>query len=151
MRTYLVIIDDSEESRKAQRFAGRRAARTAGSVHLLVVTEKPGFVAWGGVQATMEAEIRDKAEEMANIAANSLRDEFKIFPRVTIQQGDAIAVVKQVIAEDEEVAALVLGAAASGPPGPLVAHFAGNDSGTLPVPVMIVPGSLSFEEVDRLS
>ena len=151
MRTEVVIIDDSEESRKAQRFAGRRAARTAGSVHLLVVTEKPGFVAWGGVQATMEAEIRDKAEEMANIAANSLRDEFKIFPRVTIQQGDAIAVVKQVIAEDEEVAALVLGAAASGPPGPLVAHFAGNDSGTLPVPVMIVPGSLSFEEVDRLS
>ena len=151
MRTYLVVIDDSEESRKAQRFAGRRAARTAGSVHLLVVTEKPGFVAWGGVQATLEDEIREKAEEMVNIAANNLRDEFKIFPRITIKQGDAIEVVKEVITEDEDIAALVLGAAASGPPGKLVAHFSGNDAGTLPVPVMIVPGSLSFEEVDRLS
>lgn len=151
MRTYLVVIDDSEESRKAQRFAGRRAARTGGSVHLLVVTEKPGFVAWGGVQATIEAEAQEKAEEMANAAATNLRDEFKVFPRITVKQGDAIDVVKEVFAEDEEIAALVLGAAANGHPGPLVAHFASGDAGTLPVPLMIVPGSLSFEDIDRLS
>jgi hypothetical protein len=33
----------------------------------------------------------------------------------------------------------------------LVAHFAGADAGGLPCPVMIVPGSLSREALDRLS
>ena len=55
------------------------------------------------------------------------------------------------IAANPEIAALVLGAAASGAPGPLVSHFAGADAGALPVPVMIVPGSLDREAIDRLS
>ena len=49
------------------------------------------------------------------------------------------------------VAALVLGAAAGGAPGMLVAHFTGTDAGALPVPVMIIPGSLTREAIDRLS
>ena len=49
------------------------------------------------------------------------------------------------------IAALVLGAAASGPPGKLVTHFTGADAGTLSVPVMIVPGSLDVAAIDRLS
>ncbi len=59
--------------------------------------------------------------------------------------------VKALIREDEEIAALVLGMAAYGAPGPLVAHFAGADAGTLPVPVMLVPGGLDEEALDRLS
>ena len=47
-------------------------------------------------------------------------------------------------------AALVLGAAADGAPGPLVTHFAG-EVGALPVPLMIIPGSLDREAIDRLS
>ena len=49
------------------------------------------------------------------------------------------------------IAALVLGAAAGGAPGKLVAHFTGTDAGALPVPVMIIPGSLTREAIDRLS
>ena len=63
MRTYLVVIDESEEARLALRFASRRAAKTGGAVHILALIEKADFVAWGGVQATMEAENREKAEE----------------------------------------------------------------------------------------
>ena len=48
-------------------------------------------------------------------------------------------------------AALVLGAAAGGSPGPLVSHFSGKDSGDLPCPVMIIPGSLSEERLEQLS
>ncbi|MFA6607698.1 MAG: universal stress protein, partial [Sphingomonas sp.] len=46
---------------------------------------------------------------------------------------------------------LVLAAAASGAPGPLVAHFAGADSGALSIPLMIIPGSLDRAAIDRLS
>ena len=51
----------------------------------------------------------------------------------------------------DDVAALVLGAAASGPPGVLVSHFAGADAGKLPCPIMIIPGGLDAEAIDRLS
>ena len=53
--------------------------------------------------------------------------------------------------EREDVTALILGAAAEGGPGPLVAHFTGAVAGTLPCPVVIVPGRLSDEALDRLS
>jgi hypothetical protein len=35
MRVYLVVIDESEETHNALRFAARRAADTEGAVHLL--------------------------------------------------------------------------------------------------------------------
>ena len=53
--------------------------------------------------------------------------------------------------EHPEIAALVLGAAAQGNPRPLVAHFTGNNAGTLRCPVMVIPGSLTDEALDELS
>jgi hypothetical protein len=46
---------------------------------------------------------------------------------------------------------LVLGAAAQGAPGPLISHFTGVNAGTLPCPVMVIPGSLSDAQLDELS
>ena len=59
--------------------------------------------------------------------------------------------VREFIGGREDVHALVLGAAASGNPGPLVDHFTGGDAGKLPCPVMIIPGSLSDERLEQLS
>jgi hypothetical protein len=73
-----------------------------------------------------------------------------IAPAITVKIGDPIASVKEMLAA-EPVAALVLGAAPKGAPGPLVAHFTGIDAGALPCPVMIIPGSLSREDIERLS
>lgn len=151
MRTYLVVIDESPEAELALRFAARRAAKTGGGIHVLSVTEPQEFVAWGGVQATIEAEAQERAERLVNAAAGALVAESGIRPSITVREGRAAEIVREIIASDEEVAALVLGAAASGAPGLLVSHFTGNDAGTLRCPVMIIPGSLTAEEVDHLS
>lgn len=151
MRNYLVVVDDSSESRLAQRFAARRAAQTGGAVHLISIIEQQQFVAWGGVQATIEEEARQAAEGVAQAAASALRQEHAVEVSITVGMGDPATVVRSVIAENFDIAALVLGAAASGAPGPLVSHFAGNDAGTLSVPIMIVPGSLSDDALNRLS
>lgn len=151
MRSYLVVIDESDESALAMRFAARRAARTGGKVHVLAIVAPQEFVAWGGAQATMEDEARARAEALVAGAAGTLALENGISPTITVRLGKDIEVVRDIIAEDEEVVALVLGAAASGNPGPLVTHFAGSDAGTLACPVFIIPGSMSIEDVDRLS
>ena len=151
MRTYLVILDDTEESEVALRFAARRAAKTGGAVEILVIVPRQAFVAWGGVQATIESESREHAEALVARTLETLSAELGQHPRVTVKQGDAVPLIREALAENPEIGALVLGAARTGSPGPLVAHFAGAESGSLPCPVMIVPGSLSREGLDHLS
>ena len=62
-----------------------------------------------------------------------------------------MTVVRAYIGTRTDIAALVLGATPSGHPGPLVADFTGHDAGKLPSPVMIIPGSLTDEQLDMLS
>ncbi len=151
MRTYLVVLDETEEAEIALRFATRRAAKTNGTVQILVIVPKQDFVAWGGVQATIESELMENANALVERALASLDNALGHAPGFSVRQGDAVAIIHETLASNEKIAALVLGAAAVGSPGPLVSHFAGADSGRLPCPVMIVPGSLSNEALDRLS
>ena len=150
MRTYLVVVDEGEEARIALRFAARRAAKTGGAVEILTLIPPPEFVQWGGVQAALEEEALLRAEALVAQAAGELIDETGLRPTITVRQGDGPKIIREMLAANREVAALVLGAAADGPPGPLVTHFAGQ-AGTLPVPLMIIPGNLDREAIDRLS
>ncbi len=151
MRTYMVVIDETDEAKLALRFASRRAAKTGGNVHILALVEQADFVAWGGVQATMEAEALNRAEELVASAAGALFEDSGIRPNITVKAGDGIEIVRQVLNENMDIAALVLGAAAAGAPGPLVTYFAATHAGSLRCPVIIVPGSLNDEEIDALS
>ena len=150
MRTYLVVLDTTDEARIALRFAARRAAKTGGTVEILAVVEPSEFVAWGGVQAAMEEEAELKAQAMVAAAAGEIIEEAGIRPAITVRPGEPVAVVKALLAERPGVAALVLGAAASSAPGPLVSHFA-SVSGTMNCPLMIVPGGLADAALDDLS
>ena len=150
MRVYLVIVDETEEAHVALRFASRRAAKTGGTLHLLALVPKQAFNAFGGVQATIEEEARDRAEVLANSAAGELMHESGQMPQIAVRVGDGKTVINKYLQDHKEVAALVLGAAAEGPPGPLVTHFSAN-AGSLQCPLFIIPGGLTAEEIDRLS
>ncbi len=151
MRTYLVVIDESDEARLAVRFASRRAAKTGGAVHILALIEQADFVAWGGVQATIEDEARTRAEELVTAAAGAIFQELGTRPDITVKSGEGVEVVRAMLDEHPEIAALVLGAAPQGAPGPLVTHFTGNNAGSLRCPVMVIPGSLDDKAIDELS
>src|SRR5918997_1726945 len=151
LRTYLVVIDDSSEARVALRFAARRAAKTGGKVEVLAVVEPQDFVQWGGVQAAFEEEQRLRIEGIVSSSVGEMIDEAGVEATVVVRQGEPVKAVREHVGSRSEVAALVLGAAPSGSPGPMVAHFTGNDAGKLPCPVMIIPGSLSEERLEQLS
>jgi nucleotide-binding universal stress UspA family protein len=151
MRIYLVIVNDSPEAGVALRFAARRAVKTGGGVEILALIPPQEFIAFGGVQATIEEEARLHAEGLVAQAAGALMEEAGLHPIITVAQGEGPKVIRDRIDANPDIAALVLGAAPTGAPGPLVAHFAGTDAGALHVPVIIVPGSLSAEAIDRLS
>ena len=144
-------MDESPEAEKAMQFAARRAAKTGGSVHILALVPPQEFVQWGGVQATMEEEARQRAEALVMGTAGTLMKESGIRPIITVKSGDPIPSIRSVLQDDESIAALVLAAAPQGSPGPLVAHFCSAEAGRMPCPVMIVPGGLGRDDIDRLS
>jgi nucleotide-binding universal stress UspA family protein len=150
-RTYLVVVDDSSEARVALRFAARRAAKTNGRIEILGIVEPQDFVQFGGVQAAIEEEQRLRIEGVVSASIGEILDEAGIEANIILQQGEPVKAVREYVGEREEIAALVLGAAPSGNPGPLVANFCGNDAGKLPCPVMLIPGSLSDERLEQLS
>ena len=150
MRVYLVIMDETEEAVRALRFASRRAMKTGGAVHILALVPRESFNAFGAVQATIEQEAFDRAEMVANSAAGSIFADSGKMPVISVRNGDAQGVIRDYLAEHPEVAALVLGAAGEGGPGPLVTHFSAH-VGALPCPLFIVPGRLTDEDIDRVS
>ena len=151
MRVYLVIMDETEEALVALRFASRRAAKTDGALQLLALVPQQQFSAFAGVQATIEEEARARAETVVTAAAGSLLAEGGRMPLISVRQGDGENVVRTYLAEHPEISALVLGAAKEGGPGPLVTHFTGMAAGKLPCPVFVIPGSLSQDDIERLS
>ena len=150
-RTYLVVIDDSDESRIALKFAARRAAKTEGHVEVLAVVEPQDFVQWGGVQAAIEEEQKLRIEASVAASVGEIFDAAGVQPNIIVKTGEAVATVRAYIGTREDIAALVLGAAPSGHPGPVIEHFTGHDAGKLPCPVMIIPGALSEEQIESLS
>ena len=117
-RTYLVVIDDSPEARVALRFAARRAIKTNGEVEILAIVEPQDFVQWGGVQAAIEEEQKLRIEGVVSGAVGEIMDESGLKPSIVIRTGEPVKVVREYIGERQEVAALVLGAAPAGSPGP---------------------------------
>ena len=119
-------------------------------MHLLAVVARQEFVAFGGIQATIEEEARSRAEALVTAAAGALLGDGGKAPVIAVKQGDGVSVVREYLGEHPEVSALVLGAAVNGGPGPLVSHFVAT-AGQLPCPVYVIPGGLDEAALERLS
>jgi hypothetical protein len=76
-----------------------------------------------------------------------------IVPEEIIREGAKADAIKQLIDEDPDIGILVLGASVdTAGPGPLVSTLAsGKNAGSFPVPITVVPGGLTIEEVEALS
>lgn len=148
MRTFLVVMDESDEARAALRFAARRAVSVGGAVHILAPVSQQNVSAFGAVQATIEQEARDRAEMLAHGVAGNLLAESGIMPTISVKTGNGAKIVSEFLKSHQEVAALILGAAKSGGPGPLVTHFAGH-AGDLPCPLYIIPSDYDEKDSDH--
>src|SRR3546814_16806412 len=95
---------------------------------MLALLPPPEFVQWGGVQATIEEEARLKAEGLVAAAAGTLVEESGLKPSITVRQGEARKVIREIIAQTPDIAALVLATTHSGAPGPRVSSFASSRS-----------------------
>ena len=148
-RKFLVVVDKTPESRVAVRFATRRAQHTGGRVTLLCVAQHDDFQQWRGVEEIMRDEAHAEAEGMLYEAAQVVNELSGIMPELVIPFGLKTECLAQIIKEDNAISILVLasGTGKEGP-GPLVSMFA---TAVQAIPVTIVPGNFTQEQIDALA
>ncbi|MGB5863996.1 MAG: universal stress protein [Sulfitobacter sp.] len=151
MRKFLVVLDDSRECLNAMRFAAMRAAKTGGGVEVLAVIAPEEFNHWIGVSDIMRAEARERIEVHFEVFAKWMRDRQGVDPTLVIREGQAVEEIMAQISENGDIGVLVLGAGTDGKgPGPLVTQMSRN-SGSLSVPVTIVPGDMTKERLEAIT
>lgn len=151
-RTFLVVVDKSEEMSAALLFASARARATGGVVALLKVIEPPEFSHFAAIGERMADENREAAEQtLHRFAAETVKMSGRP-PVLYLREGKTEDEVRDLLQTDETISILVLaaGTGAEGP-GPLVSALTGKMAGRIRVPVTIVPGNLSKEEILRLA
>ena len=152
-RTFLCVVDESEELTQAIRFACRRANNTGGRVALLYVIEPVEFQHWVAVGDLMLEEQREKAEEMVQVVASVVKARTGKTPIVYIREGKIVEEIINLIDDPEAGISLLVLGAATGPdgPGPLVSTLVQKLAGHLHVPVTIVPGNMTEEDLDAIT
>ncbi|MFY9210736.1 MAG: universal stress protein [Aestuariivita sp.] len=151
MRKFLVVLDDSRECLNAMRFAAMRAANTGGGVQILSVIPPDEFNHWIGVGDIMREESRERIHAHFEVFAKWMRDRQGIDPELVIREGEPVPEIMAQVKEDPEIGVLVLGAGSDKKgPGPLVTQLSRN-AGDLPIPLTIVPGNLSKEQLEAIT
>ena len=149
---FMVVIDDTPECDRALYFASRRALRIGATVIMLHVIETHDRnQQWLGVADIMRAEAHEEANAVLDRHAARSSSITGVQPERVIREGEKAAEVLKLIDEDEDIAALILAAGAGKEgPGPMVSSLI-RTAGTFPIPVALVPGSLSDEDLDSMT
>ena len=150
-RKFLVIIDGTEECDRAVTFAAHRVRRTGGTVVLMAVIEPDEFQHWLGVESIMRAEALEEVDRLLELRSARIATIGDICVETVVREGHKADEIEKLINEDNDIAILVLAAGTSSEgPGPLVSAFASRSGNALPVPVTIIPGALTDEQIAAL-
>lgn len=151
---FLLVAHDCPEARLAAFFTARRARHSGAAVLLLHVVEPPEFGHWATVAETMRAEAYEHAEACLSEFAAIVEAEWGERPETVIREGRMVDELSKLIEEDQSIAILFLGASTDADgPGPLVSALAHRPAylGARPIPVTVVPGSVTRDDLRRLS
>ncbi len=151
-RIFLVVVDETEEMTVALHYAARRARTTGGRVALLHVIPPSELQHWGAIEELMKQEQREEAEQLLQRLAKEVVDIAGSMPMLYIRDGQASDQLMKLIQEEPSISILVLAAGTGrGGPGPLISFVVGQMSGSLRIPVTVVPGYLSDEQLDAIT
>ena len=154
-RKYLVVVDDVPEVDAALFFAAGRIGHSSGQMVLLYVIEPQGFHQWMGVRQAQLDEETNKAKALFRLFKRKLVNAgFDHIPvEEILREGKKAEEITKLIDEDEDIAILILGASIDTKgPGPLVSSLAaGNLAGSFPIPIVVVPGNLTIEDLKAMA
>ena len=151
--TFLVVIDESEEREIALYYACRCAARTQGQVGLFYVIEPdlPEFVPWHTIEQKIRRENFHDAESFLSRYTPQITRMTHKPPAFYIRQGTIRAELLSLMRSDRSISAVIL-ATGNYPqgPGPLISYLTRHGLSELKIPLIIVPGDISRDQIDQI-
>jgi nucleotide-binding universal stress UspA family protein len=154
-RKFLVVVDETPEVESALYYAASRVSRAVdkGGLVLLYCIE-PEVQLWGGVRQVQIEEQTKKAQALFRLFKRKLAAEGfdAVEAEEVIEEGPKVDVIRRVIERDTDIAVLALGASIElRGPGPLVSSLAGSQAGTFPVPITVIPGGLTIDDIRSMA
>ncbi len=151
MQLFLVVIDETDEVNQALYYACQRARMSSARVALLYVQEPVDDLQhWIAVADALRHEREAKARVLIESMAAKAH-EWSGFPPVLFhQEGDRFTELMNFIDANPNICVLILGSGTKeDSPGPLISSIVSRRHLALPCPLTIVPGHLTFAEVDQ--
>ena len=151
-RVFLVVVDDTAEMPVALDYAARRALNSGGRVALLHVIPPHESHGLMSVEALIREEARQEAEQLLLRLAKTVNDVTGDVPVLHLREGLMRDELLTLIDEDPTISILVL-AAGTGPdgPGPIVTYMSSKGFARLRIPVTIVPGNLTRDQIEAIT
>ena len=150
-RLFLVVADDSKELHQALYYAARRAATAGGEVALFRCIEPIEGQLWGGVTEIMEAEAEQASKDLLLELSEYCEKLGAPKPRTFVRKGILHEELFNLIDKEKAIRVLVLGVSTEhGNPGPLINYVINKGSNECRVPITIVPGNLTDEQIDAI-
>lgn len=151
-RRYLVCVDGRPECRTALRLACMKAVARTGQIILLHIVPPVDFQTLGSIADRMRIErMREGEALLANLSAEA-QTNFDITPTLLLLEGSAGDKIIETAMGDPNIVILVLGITQqqqSGK-GKLSAWIAGQLGSSLLIPLLMVPGNLTDEQLSTL-
>jgi nucleotide-binding universal stress UspA family protein len=147
-RVFLVVVDGSPEQRAALHWACLRARHTNGRIAMFYVIQPIDTQQWLAIEDLMREERRSEAEEILARLSDEVQEWAGSTPVLYMREGLARDELLKLLDEEPSISILVLGASTGADgPGPLVSYLAGNIAGRLRVPIAVIPGGLTDEQL----
>lgn len=147
---YLVCVDNREESRIALRLACMKAKNRGSSVDMLHIITPADFQTLGAIADRMREERRSEGEQLLKNLSEEA-NHYGIVPSLLLREGAVGDEILATALENPDINIIVIGIAQqSSGRGKLAAWLAGQLSSKLFVPILMVPGNLTDQQLEAL-
>lgn len=149
---FLVCVDTTDECKVALKFACMRAKNSGGAVLLLYVIEPKELQHFVGIEKIMAKEAKEEAKNVLAELAESAMKDFNLKVQTITSNGKKYNQIVDLINKDKSISILVLGEAPDGMgSNDLINKFTAGLTRSINIPLTIVPGNLSIEDLEKIT
>ena len=129
-----------------------RAKNSGGSVLLLYVIEPKELQHFVGIEKIMAKEAKEEAKNVLAELAESAMKDFNLKVQTITSNGKKYNQIVDLINKDKSISILVLGEAPDGMgSNDLINKFTAGLTRSINIPLTIVPGNLSIEDLEKIT
>lgn len=149
---FVVCVDESDVSKMALRFACIKAKKRGFRVEILHVIPPADLQALNMVADKMYEEQLEAAEKMTKGLANEMTNSLGVTPDICIRNGNVGEEILEELRADQEANMLVFGVSPNrSSSAKLISWVASQMGEELMIPVMLVPGNMTDQQMQEVS